>query len=557
MGSHVKKILCILVVAVLVVAGCNSKEATSLDSTLLINNVNGYSMTDKGLQQFGAILIDAGKVVATGATDSLNQQTSNPIIDAGGKTMLPGLIDAHGHVLGLGKLRMEVDLVGAQSIEEALQRIADFAAANPELPWIIGQGWNQVFWPGKEYPTALDLDSLNLGKPVWMERVDGHAGWANSAAMEIGKVTAETVSPAGGEIITNDDGTPSGIFIDLAMPLVVQHLPPTDDAALRRALQLSQAETSSLGLTSVHDAGVHASLIPLFKEFADKDQLPTRLYTMLGGEDEFDQFQTPLASYADDKLSVRSVKLYADGALGSRGAAMIAPYNDREDSRGLLFESQQDMNRMVSKIHAAGFQVNVHAIGDLANQQVLNAFAELGPQANARMRHRIEHAQVIDIDDLKRFSQLNIIASMQPTHATSDMNMAEDRVGAARIKGAYAWKTLLQDKARIAAGSDFPVESANPFWGLHAAVTRQNQRNEPAGGWYKNEAMSREQALYTFTLGAAYAAHQDEILGSLEPGKWADFIFIDQDYFKIAEDKIWQIEVLETWQAGRQVYQKP
>ncbi len=551
-----KKNLYFVLVVLLVLFGCNAKEPAT-DNTLLINNVNGYSMTDNGLQQFGAILIDAGKVVKTGATDSLNAQTTNPIVNGGGKTLLPGLIDAHGHVLGLGRLRMEVDLVGAQSIEEALQRIAVFANENPDLPWIIGQGWNQVFWPGKEYPTAADLDSLNLGKPIWMERVDGHAGWANSAAMEIAEVTAETVSPAGGEIITNDDGVPSGIFIDLSMPLVVQHLPKADDTTQRKALQLSQAETSSLGLTSVHDAGVNASLIPLLKEFAEKDQLPTRLYTMLGGEEAFDQFQTPLTGYADDKLSVRSVKLYADGALGSRGAAMIAPYNDREDSRGLLFESQEDMNRMVSKIHAAGFQVNVHAIGDLANQQVLNAFAELGPQANAKMRHRIEHAQVIDIDDLKRFSQLNVIASMQPTHATSDMNMAEDRVGAARIKGAYAWKTLLDDNARIAAGSDFPVESANPFWGLHAAVTRQNQSNEPAQGWYKNEAMSREQALYTFTLGAAYAAHQDKILGSLEPGKWADFILIDQDFFKIPAENIWQIEVLETWQAGRQVYKKP
>ncbi len=549
------KITFTIIISLFLFLGCSSEK--TVDSTLLINNVNGYTMTENGLQKFGAVLIDAGKIVKTGPTNSLNKDTSNPIIDADGKTMLPGLIDAHGHVLGLGNLRMEVDLTGAQSIEEALQRIAEFAAANPDLEWIKGQGWNQVFWPGKQYPTAADLDSLDLNKPIWMERVDGHAGWANTVAMEIAQVTASTVSPSGGEIVMTESGEPSGIFIDLAMPLVVQHLPAMNDASIRKALQLSQVETSSLGLTSVHDAGIPASLIPLLKEFAENDQLPTRLYSMLGGETEFDQFQTPLESFADDKLSVRSVKLYADGALGSRGAAMLAPYNDREDSRGLLFESQQDMNRMVTKIHAAGFQVNVHAIGDSANQQVLNAFSELGSKANAKQRHRIEHAQVIDIDDLKRFSELSIIASMQPTHATSDMNMAEDRVGAARIKGAYAWKTLLDDNARIAAGSDFPVESANPFWGLHAAVTRQNQNNEPAQGWYKNEAMTREQALYTFTLGAAYAAHQDQVLGSLETGKWADFILIDQDYFNIPEEKIWDIKVLETWQAGRQVYKKP
>jgi len=387
-----------------------------------------------------------------------------------------------------------------------------------------------------------------------MERVDGHAGWANSKALEIARVTSDSVAPDGGEIYRDDAGQPSGILVDLAMPLVEQHLPVMTLATTQQALQIALAETSSLGLTSVHDAGIPASLVPTLKNLADNNQMPTRVYAMLGGEREFDAMSTPLPTYANDKLSVRSVKLYSDGALGSRGAAMLAPYSDQEDSRGLLFESQADMNRMVAKIHAAGFQVNVHAIGDHGNRQVLDAFAELGAAENQSQRHRIEHAQVIDIDDLKRFTELNIIASMQPTHATSDMNMAEDRVGKQRIAGAYAWRTLMDMDAKIASGSDFPVESANPFWGLHAAVTRQSQANLPEGGWYPEQAMTREEALYTFTLGAAYAAHQENIIGSLEPGKWADFIVIDQDYFKIPATDIWKTKVLQTWLAGEKVF---
>jgi len=530
------------VLAIFILVSCSSETpATTNKTDTLVQNINGYSMTENGLSTFTALLIRDGDAVAT-------------TVDGGGKTVLPGLIDAHGHVVGLGKLRMEVDLVGSQSIEEALNRISTFAAANPDLAWIKGQGWNQVFWPGKNFPTAQDLDSLAIGKPIWMERVDGHAGWANTKALEIGGITAKTESPNGGEIYQDDNGQPSGVLVDKAMVLVEQHLPEFSQASTELALELALKETSSLGLTSVHDAGIAADLVPTLKALAQANQLPTRVYAMLGGESAFDAMSTPLTSFADDKLSVRSVKLYSDGALGSRGAAMLAPYSDQEGSRGLLFESQADMNRMVAKMHAAGFQVNVHAIGDHGNRQVLDAFAELGANENQKMRHRIEHAQVIDVDDLKRFNELNIIASMQPTHATSDMNMAEDRVGAQRIAGAYAWRTLLDMDAKIAAGSDFPVESANPFWGLHAAVTRQSQANLPEGGWYPEQAMTREEALYTFTLGAAYAAHQENIIGSLEPGKWADFIVIDQDYFKMPASDIWKTKVLQTWLAGEKVF---
>ena len=541
--------------SLLFLISCSSETPPITSNDTLVENVNGYSMTENGLSSFNALLIREGKVLAIGNKNDLDLNSVKQTIDGAGKTVLPGLIDAHGHVLGLGKLRMEVDLVGSQSIEEALQRISTFAAANPDLPWVKGQGWNQVFWPGKTFPTAKDLDSLEIGKPIWMERVDGHAGWANSEAFEIAGITASTVSPSGGEIYQDEDGKPSGVLVDKAMALVEKHLPEMTPASIEGALKLALKETSSLGLTSVHDAGIAASLVPVLKDLAQSNQMPTRIYAMLGGESEFDKMSTPLPSFADDKLSVRSVKLYSDGALGSRGAAMLAPYNDQEDSRGLLFESQENMNRMVRKMHQAGFQVNVHAIGDHGNRQVLDAFAELGAKENQTLRHRIEHAQVIDIDDLKRFNELNIIASMQPTHATSDMNMAEDRVGKQRIAGAYAWRTLLDMNAKIASGSDFPVESANPFWGLHAAVTRQSQANLPAGGWYPGQAMTREEALYSFTLGAAYAAHQETTLGSLEPGKWADFIVIDQDYFSMPASDIWKTKVLQTWVAGEKVYQ--
>ncbi|MBA3563009.1 MAG: amidohydrolase [Gammaproteobacteria bacterium] len=522
----------------------------------VFENLRGYTWTADGLRRFEALRISsAGRVVATGNSETIGRGDGLRHIDGKGATLLPGLIDAHGHVLDLGRTALQVDLSDASSLKEALRKVEAFATAHADASWILGRGWNQELWPSRTFPLASDLDAVINDRPVFLTRVDGHAAWANTHAMRLAGVDAQTREPDGGAILRTDEGEPSGVFVDAAMTLIESEIPQPTAAQDEAALLLAIEQLASVGVTSVHDAGVSAATVDLYRKLADEGRLELRVYAMLSGaEENLRSFEAPLIGYGKDRLTVRSVKLYADGALGSRGAALLAAYSDVTSTRGLLFHDLAEMRRLIEKINARGFQASVHAIGDAANRLVLDAFSSVQGGRPSGLRNRIEHAQVVAPDDLSRFRELGLVASMQFTHATSDKNMAEARVGPDRIEGAYAWRSLVDRGTLLAGGSDFPVEDPNPFFGLHAAVARQDRHGRPPGGWYAGQALNVGEALRAFTLNAAYAAHQEDRLGSLEPGKWADFILVDRDPFSIPARDLWRVQVVETWLAGERIY---
>lgn len=519
-----------------------------------IFNVKGYTLDNDGhLLTFTNMVFDGGKVLAIGDSSLSKQYPLATQINGHNKVMLPGLIDAHGHVMSLGESLLEVDLRDSVSAQKAAQQVNQYAKAHPELEWISGGGWNQVLWPDKAFPNAQQLDEYVKDRPVMLSRVDGHGTWVNSKALAIAGITKETLDPPGGKILRDAKGNPTGVLIDNAMSLVGQFVPSASETRLKNKLNTAGQHLLSLGITSVHDAGISKAEYDYYIKRQAEHSLPLRFYPMLWAPDP--QFNEMLNNgYIQDQydfLSIRSVKAMADGALGSRGAAMLAPYSDAPDDQGLLTLREADYQPLFDLVLAQHFQLNVHAIGDRANRMVLNQYEDSYKRVGGQeLRNRIEHAQVVNIDDIPRFKSLNIIPSMQPTHATSDKNMAEDRIGKARLKGAYAWQTYLKQGSKLAFGSDFPVELANPFYGLHAAVSRQDRDNQPKGGWIPQEALSIEQAFRAFTLDAAYAAHQDTILGGLTAGKWADFILVDQDIFTIPAQDIWKTQTLETWIAG-------
>ncbi|WCP12398.1 N-substituted formamide deformylase [Sphingobium sp. AntQ-1] len=543
----------------------------------VIDNVNGIALDPSGkVVRFGALLIDddgkVEKLLPGRYQEPKYERPKKPKkgqpwpeppkglafkLDAGGKTLIPGLIDAHGHVMGYGLSLITLDLSDTRSLAEAQAKISAYAQANEGRKWIIGTGWNQEQWGLGRFPTAAELDAAVGDIPVWLERIDGHAGWANSAAIRAAGITPATKAPMGGRI-EMAGGKPAGVFVDKAMDLIQKVTPPPAPKDRDIALEKAQRALLAVGITGIADMGTSIEDWQAFRRSADRGALRVRIMSYAYGIDNMVLIAGPEPTpwLYDDHLRMGGVKLLLDGALGSRGAWLRADYADAPGQRGLPMIPDTQLRNFMSRAAMDNFQVAVHAIGDAANHELLNAIEELNDTYKGDRRWRVEHAQIVSPSDLTRFGPLGAIASMQPVHEASDWRMATARLGEARLNGAYAWKTMLDNKVPLAFGSDVPVESPNPFAGIAVAMSREDGKGEPVGGWRPDQRVSFEAALDGFTRQAAYAGFADKKFGSLVPGQRADFLLIDRDISAARPADIRQTQVLETWIGGKRVYVK-
>ncbi len=524
--------------------------------------VNGIVYTlDNKQATVEAVAVKDGRIVGTGSNDEIRRKfKSDRVIDLKRRVVYPGFVDAHGHMEGLGALMSNVNLDGTTSVEEIQRLVAERAKSVKPGAWIRGRGWDQNTWVEHAFPTHAMLDAVVKDIPVYLRRVDGHALWVNRKVLDLAGITASTRDPEGGRIIRDKFGNPTGVLVDNAIDLIDSVMPQPSDEERTEAFEKAVEECVKVGLTEVHDMGVDLQGIEIYKKLIAQKRFPFRVYAAIGGIGKtWNQYLTrgPETEGNDGRLTVRALKLYADGALGSRGAALIEPYSDDPGNRGLTLTSSEQLKSAAEQALAKGFQVCVHAIGDRANNIVLNVYEEVlnSNPANARdARFRIEHAQVLTLNDIPRFHMLKVIPSMQPTHCTSDMYWAESRLGSDRVKGAYAWRSLLDQGSIIPAGSDFPVESPNPLLGFYAAITRQDKKGWPEGGWFPAQRMTREEALQAFTTWAAFASFEENTKGSITTGKVADFTILSDDIMKIDPLKILDTHVELTIIGGEVVY---
>jgi predicted amidohydrolase YtcJ len=526
---------------------------------------NGSVLTlDRKRPEAQAVAVRRGLIAAVGSNSEILAMAS-PLtrqIDLQGQMVLPGLVDAHGHVLGLGNRLAELDLRGAADVAAIAARVAEAARTLPAGEWITGGGWDQNLWAGGRFPDHAPLTAAAPDHPVWLRRIDGHAAWANRRAMELAGVTSATPDPAGGSIERDAGGEPTGVFIDNAMELVAGARPAPTREQIKAALLRGLARCAAAGLTGVHDAGVGEETVEAYRELADEGRLPLRVYLMWDGTDggkgvEPLLLRPPFVNYRD-RLTLRAVKLMVDGAMGSRGAAFLEDYQDDPGNRGLLVTPGEEIERLTTLALRKGYQVCTHAIGDRGIQLTLDAYERAVAAAGAGdHRLRVEHLQCTSREEIGRLKALGGIASMQPSHATSDMYWVEDRIGHDRALGCYAWRWVLDAGVPIAAGSDFPVELERPALGLMAAVTRQDGSRKPDGGWHPEQRLTLDEALRAYTEGAAYAAFEDDHLGRIAPGWWADLTVLSEDLRRIEPASIKQVSVGYTIVGGRVVHEMP
>ena len=528
---------------------------------LIVTNARIYTV-DRNRPMAQAMAIREGRVLFVGSERGALalRGSGTRVLDLEGRTVIPGMTDAHVHLHGLGTALQIVDLVGTRTYQEVIDRVAARAREAPAGTWIQGRGWDQNDWPEARFPTHEALSRAVPNHPVFLTRVDGHAGLVNARALQTAGVTASTRDPEGGRIERGSSGAPTGVLVDRAMDLVRARIPAPSKDEIRSAVLAAIAEANRWGLTGVHDAGVAREVIDVYEELAREGRYSLRNYVMVRLNDEaLDHYlaRGPQSGLYDGRIWIRSIKISADGALGSRGAALLEPYSDEPGHSGLVLVPESRIREVAVRALRSGFQLNVHAIGDRGNRIALDAFeAALREVPSADHRFRVEHAQILHHQDIPRFAELDVIPSMQGVHQSSDMYWAGNRVGQGRLYGAYAWRSLLETGVVIPNGSDFPVEHVNPLLSFYASVTRQDANGWPAGGWFPEQRMTRQEALESMTIWPAYAAFQEDELGSLTPGKRADFVVLDRDIMRVAAAELPGTQVIATYLGGVAVYER-
>jgi predicted amidohydrolase YtcJ len=550
-------VVCLLCV---LLSGCRETPPSASADTIYIN---GHVLTlDEKRPEVDAFAIGQGKILAIGTSEEIARSyTDAEVVDLERKTVMPGIIESHGHLLSLGQSFMELNAEGAKTPQEVIRKVKEKVAKTLPGEWITGWGWDEGAW-AKNYPTNEKLNAVSPENPVYLRGLHGFACWANAKALSIAEITKDTPNPENGDILKDPiTGQPTGILTNEAQDLLTKHIPPMTVERTEIALKLAIEECLKYGLTSVHEARTTRRILQALRSLKDKGELQSRIYAMLDWSEEdliSPYYQRGPEIDPAHMLTIRCIKIFVDGALGSRGAAMLEPYSDSPGEKGLIVTPEDEVYRLTSQALKSGLQVAVHAIGDHANRITLNAFQRaIGENPDVKdHRLRLEHAQVVALEDIPKFAPLKVVLSMQPPHATSDMPWAEMRVGPERIKGAYAWRSFLATGVHMTLNSDFPGETLDPFFGMYAAMTRQTSEGKPEGGWYAEQCLTREEVLKAYTVEAAYSAFEEDIKGKLVPGMLADFIVLSADILAIPVQEFLNVRVKQTYLGGELIYER-